>query len=67
MVDVNVVGDQVEYAGERIDRLLEIPENVPLPGVGPVPSGPGSGTNSSTQPKKLIIVGPLPSALRRTS
>ena len=30
---------------------LEIPENVPLPGVGPVPSGPGSGANSSTQPK----------------
>ena len=30
---------------------LAIPKNVPLPGVGPVPSGPGSEANSSTQPK----------------
>ncbi len=33
---------------------LEIPENVPLPSVGPVPSGPGSGANSSTQPKSSL-------------
>ena len=33
---------------------LAIPKNVPLPGVGPVPSGPGSEANSSTQPKSPL-------------